>query len=561
MSETKTKTKSNIPKGKTALEALITSVAVIGALILLNVLTCASRSKLDLTEGNIYTLSDSSKRLVRDMPEKIRISAYFGNVPSEQQEKQTLVEMILQEYAESSGGKISYEKRDPWAQKELRDELKKDGITELKLRSVKDDKFEQVPMYFHVVFSHLDKKEIWTPSQGFALEGLEYDFSTRIRRLGYGKKKIGVTVGFGEPESIQVLSAPGADVMPGVKVGLGDLYDVTPVNWKEKADAVKDVDLLIVNGPTEKVSEAASWQLDQYLMSGKPVLFLVRGMTWQGGGNPQMQQIPELAQDQPFLGMPSDNGLLDQLAAYGFQVGKDAILDPVNTAYGWIPPGSRQGMQARVLFPLARPPTAGDKGILAGIQVLAMPYPSTITVTATSSADAEVIPLLETSAASFPKRDATAITKELRIQPNKAEQRPYTVGVAAKLKLKSFFAGKEAPPGQTERLEESPVHTRLIVLSSPQIVADTTLSDVQMHRDLVYMNGFVAVHNMVDWLMEDTSLVAARSKRVERPIDNLETGTRDAIKYANVVGVPLLFILGGIVYWAVRTTRRRRFTL
>jgi hypothetical protein len=49
-------TKNSSPrpaKGRTAAEALITAIAVTGALILLNVLSCGSRARLDLTEQNI----------------------------------------------------------------------------------------------------------------------------------------------------------------------------------------------------------------------------------------------------------------------------------------------------------------------------------------------------------------------------------------------------------------------------------------------------------------------------------------------------------------------------
>jgi hypothetical protein len=64
---------------------------------------------------------------------------------------------------------------------------------------------------------------------------------------------------------------------------------------------------------------------------------------------------------------------------------------------------------------------------------------------------------------------------------------------------------------------------------------------------------------MVDWLVQDTNLVAVRSKRVLRPLDEeKDSGQRMWIKYGNVAGVPLFLVLFGIVYWRVRETRRRR---
>src|SRR5262249_11002140 len=164
----------------------------------------------------------------------------------------------------------------------VQEERKKEGIDKLRLQSRKDDSIQLVPMYFQVVFSHLDKKEVWTPDQTFALEGLEYDFSARIKRLGYGKKKVSVTQGFGEPTDLRALQAAAQEVAPavrpGVKIGFADLYEVSVANWKTDPKSIDAADVLIVNGPTEKVSDSAKFHLDQFVMKGKPVLFLVSGM-------------------------------------------------------------------------------------------------------------------------------------------------------------------------------------------------------------------------------------------------------------------------------------------
>lgn len=570
-------------KGKTAAESLITGAAIAAAFVLLNVLTCGARARLDLTEHNIYSLSDASRNAVAGMTERVNIKGYFGNVPAEHAEKMNYVDMLLAEYAERSNGKVTYEKIDPWDKPELQEEIRKDGVEKLRLQSMKDDSFEQVPMYFHVVFSHLDKKEVWTPAQGFALEGLEYDFTTRIRRLGFGKKKVGVTTGFGEPAETQILSAPGADVLPGVKVGLGDLYEVSPIDWSKEPKKLADMDVIIVNGPTEKVSDAAKYHLDQAIMKGKPVLFLVSGMRWQTGGG--QQQIPGMEQpDQPYLGMTGDNGLDDLLSTYGFEVGKNVILDLRNSARGWIPPGSRQGMLARGVFPYAKSLQGGDKGMLAGIEVIPAPFASTLKLvgalaSAGAEGDTKVLKLLETSPTSWARSDLLAITRELELKADDKAAGPFLVGAAASATFKSLYADKPvpegvdltpAPPAEGEAAapaapagtaKESVAHTRIIVLSAPAMAADTTLTDIRSHGDIVYVNGFVALHNLVDWLAEDTDLIAVRSKKPERPIARLETGKRTLVKYANVVGAPLLLVLIGVVFWRLRERRRRHIRL
>ncbi len=587
----------NPQKGRAALEALATGAALIAALILVNVVSCQSRAKLDLTSGQVYSLSQASKDIVRGMPEKVIIKAYFGNVPAEHIEKQNYVDSLLSEFAEASNGKVDYERIDPWSNPDLQAELKKEGIDKLRLRSMRDDTFEQVPMYFHVVFTHLDKKEIWTPAGGFALEGLEYEFISRIKRLGAGKKKVGITTGFGEAPQAQALSAPGADVMPGVKIGLGDVYDVAECDWSKDPKTIDVVDVLIVNGPTEKVSDDAKFALDQYIMRGKPVLFLAPGMKWQAAGQNQ-QQLDQ--SDQPYLGMPNDGGVNDLLATYGFQIDHNVIIDARNGARGWIPPGARQGIIAKGLSPYAESLQKGEKQMLQGLDVLAVPFASSITLTgdlAAHSPDDEVLELLRTAPTSFAHKDMLAITRDMKLAPTGDEHGPYLVAVAVAGKYKSFFTGKPVPadpivpqeggggpgmpqlPGGGEAdgpdvpavpaapampagpLSESVSHTRLVVIGSSQMGADTSVGDIQKHGELIYVNGFVALHNMVDWLAEDTNLIAVRSKKVERPLAHVETGTRAVLKYGNIIGAPLILIIFGFIYWRVRESRRQNINI
>jgi ABC-type uncharacterized transport system involved in gliding motility auxiliary subunit len=588
-------------KAKTALEALVTAVAISGALILLNVLSCGSRARVDLTEQGIYSLSTASEILVHKLPEKLSIKFYYGNVPSEYSDRQSYVENLLSEYADASGGKIDYQKyevdaSDSEKARARQKELQEDGITKLLLLSFKDDKRQQIPAYFHVKFSYLGKSEVWTvTSGGFSLEGMEYEFSSRIQRLSSGKKKIGVTVGYGEPDRIQGLQLPGQDIGNGARIGLGDLYDVSTIDWNKDPAKLDDVDVLLVNGPTEKVSESALYYLDQFLMQGKPVILLVKGMKWETGGD---QQLPMAAEgESPYLGTPVDAGLGDLLAHWGFQVGKDVIIDPRASVPGAIPLGRGQPLETNVFFPLARVKDSGVGGVLEGMEGVPLPYASTVTLVgplAGSHAGFEVRPLLTTSESSFAKAELMVLTRQTRLEGPKPGQAhgDYTPAYAASGAWPSFFAGKPKPQGVVtpspkiedknkdgvpdmpepgdevpkahvgETIAVSPASTRLIVVGGTGLAEDQTLAIMKYVSNAVYVNGFVAVHAMVDWLVQDTELVSVRAKRVLRPLsEDKDEGERLWIKYGNVAGVPLVLVLFGVVFWRVRETRRRRVKL
>src|SRR5262249_32850471 len=101
----------------------------------------------------------------------------------------------------------------------------------------------------------------------------------------------------------------------------------------------------------------------------------------------------------------------------------------------------------------------------------------------------------------------------------------------------------------------SPSNTRVVVVTAPAIIADTSL----MSRS--YINGFKAVHAMVDWLAEDQALAGARAKTIARPINRLDSGERTLVKIANITSGPILLLAFGVVYWRVREGRRRKIKL
>src|SRR5438874_2065036 len=67
----------------------------------------------------------------------------------------------------------------------------------------------------------------------------------------------------------------------------------------------------------------------------------------------------------------------------------------------------------------------------------------------------------------------------------------------------------------------------------------------------------VFVENAIDWLAQDDALIAIRSKnRAPPPLVFTSATTRGAVKYGNVIGVPVLLVGAGIL----RLWRRRQMT-
>jgi ABC-type uncharacterized transport system involved in gliding motility auxiliary subunit len=81
-------------------------------------------------------------------------------------------------------------------------------------------------------------------------------------------------------------------------------------------------------------------------------------------------------------------------------------------------------------------------------------------------------------------------------------------------------------------------------------------ADFATNRFMTYEPGNVTfVQNVIDWLTQDESLIGIRAKRREPPaLIYPNVAARDLARYGNLLGVPLLFVLFGVV----RVARRRR---
>jgi len=73
--------------------------------------------------------------------------------------------------------------------------------------------------------------------------------------------------------------------------------------------------------------------------------------------------------------------------------------------------------------------------------------------------------------------------------------------------------------------------------------------------------NLVFVENAIDWLAQDDALIGIRSKnRSPPPLVFTSATTRSAVKYANVIGVPVLLVLAGVLrLWRRRQTTRRTY--
>ncbi len=526
------------------LDSTVLILAVVGSLVLLNVVGLFVFGRLDLTDDKQFTLSEATKKTLAALDEPVTVRAYFSaDVPPAAAAISRYVRDLLDEYYAAGHGNFRYEFIDPTAQeteedKEKKKEIKRDvfgravreatsvekelrglGIPPVRLPSNEGDKVEVVTAYMGLAIHYGDKKEAIPVVQDTA--GLEYDLTTLIRKLSRKKTpKVAFIGGHGGRDMDKDL-----DKVRGL---LGELYDVSTLDLTKTPTIADDIDAIIVAGPKTPFSADEKRAIDGFVMQGKGAAFLLDAVQ------------PDLSTLQP---QDADSGLTDLLASYGVQVQPGLALD---AECAQIPVMQHQGpfqIQQRVAYPFMPLAKGLDPHhpLTRGLSQVVFPFMSPLSI---AFADKDGV-----------KGDALASTSErgwvqqppYDLNPFQRWTQDMITDMGKKNLLVTVTGALKSYTGQG-----TAKNGRVVVAGGSAFITDQFLSQ---------SNEALAL-NLIDWLVLDEDLLAVRSRGLAAaPLDELSDGSRNTIKYLNIVGLPFAFVAFGLVRWRVREKRRREVSL
>jgi gliding-associated putative ABC transporter substrate-binding component GldG len=539
-------------KRASASNAALYLVVVVGIIVALNLIGTRVFGRLDLTDTKVYTLSQASKDIVRNLPDFLSIKLYVSDgLPPEMKSTSRYVRDLIDEYKTNSKGKLRFEAFDPGKDKKLEDEAAACGVHKLQVQKLEDTKFEVGSYFLGLCLQYNGKDEAIGEIVG--AEGLEYQVSSLIKRMTQRKRKLALTTGHGELDLNQ-----GLQTLQHI---LSQEFDTTTVN-PSSAVIGEDIDALLVAGPKQALDDKARKEIDSFLMKGKGVIFLVDGMAMSSPnqGNP-MQQMQG---GGPKIGQANESGLGDLLKAYGFAVGQDFVLDRQN-APGPVEIDGRRMLANAPMFVGVETPKVSDKDftLLAGINAIIFPYASSVSLVGPLAdgkpAQGRLWKLAQSSRASWKVSGFFFFTPGAPIEESK-DKGPFALGYAYEGPLKSAYTpataapGMSLPPGSTPG--ESKKRVRMVVMGDSDFASDEYFP---MNRFLpIYGNGAQFLLNALGWALEDEALTPVRAKTVtSRPIQLEADQKVTALKWFNVLGVPLAFCAFGIVRWRVRRSGRQ----
>ena len=294
-------------------------------LVLLNIVNQSFYKRLDLTNDQRYTLSETTKNTVQRIEQPLFINVYLeGDFPSEFKRLQGETLQYLEELAAENSNIIIH-----FINPDLqRESLIKKGMLPSQLTVEEDGKLSEAIIFPWAEIKYKNKSTIVSllptaivSSQEEqlqkAVENLEYGFTNAMHRLLLGtQQKIALLSGNGELEDIYLYSFL-SEVAKKHKLAKFTLDSVAK-NPKQTLKDLIDFDLAIIAKPTTEFSAAEKFTLDQFITNGGKTLWMIDNV---------IADQDSLFNGGKMLAYPRNLNLTDLLFSYGVRINTTLIKD------------------------------------------------------------------------------------------------------------------------------------------------------------------------------------------------------------------------------------------
>lgn len=514
-------------------QSLALLLIIIGIVLVVNLISINHFGRLDLTADKQYTISNPTKNTLKTLDDLLTIKVYFSEkLPPDLAQTSQYVKDILGEYKAYSS-KIIIEFIDPSKDEATKADVQAIGIPEIEMQVMEKDEFKVQKGYLGIALFYGDKKEIIPFVQD--PQNLEYDLTTAVKRLTSTElKKIGFLTGHEEHGlyDMKFLGAEAAQTSDytAIKKELDKNYTVTTVDIST-GQKIENIDTLIVAGPKKALTERELYEIDQFIIRGGKAIFL----------------LDQVAVGQGLQATPNQTGLEKILANYGIQINTDLVTDATNETVGF----SSGYMQFFLPYPfwpkLIKDNFDKNSQIMNRLQTISLAWPSSLNPL--EKAGITLKTLATTSLA------GSTMTSPFNLDPNQkytpTDRKKVPMVILAEGQFTSAYAGKEAPEmegaakNSAKTIDRSTNGSQIIVVGNSGFISDSNLQR--------FPDNAVFFQNAVDYVTLGSDLISIRAKSLtDRPIKKIDEEGKMIIKVINIILIPLIVIIIGIVRYYKR---------
>ncbi|MEM1322451.1 MAG: gliding motility-associated ABC transporter substrate-binding protein GldG [Bacteroidota bacterium] len=559
------------------IQSIIQLGLLIGILIAVNIIGNYMYTQVDLTEDKRFTLTQPTVELLQNLDEVVYVKILLdGNFPAGFKRLQSSVRELLGDFrSQSPYIEYGFENPSDGTVEEInarREELAKDGINPTNLRVKDVDETKELLIYPWAMMTYkgrsmavnLLENEIMGMSSEEVLNTsislLEYKLANAIQKLQIIRKPAIVLLrGHGELNPYET-----ADLVEHLR----PYYDIGPLNLDTAYRINPEIGVVIVARPRTAFSEREKFIIDQYVMNGGRVMWLIDNM---GVG------LDSLRGRKEFVPLPYDLKLEDQFFKYGFRIQPNLVLDfectRIPLVTGQLGSGNQYDLFPWYYHPLVAP--SSDHPIVKSLDRVNLRFPSTIDTIKTKSNVRKSI-LLSSSPRSLVKLSPAArLNFEMArydADPQRFNKGPQPLAVMLEGEFPSLYENRVTEGmragldelGESFKALSSP--TKMLVVSDGDLARNLYNNQQQTVQPLglnpferhVFTANKDFLINAVEYLLDDKGVIEARTKEVKLRLLDTAKAKAEGTKWQLInILLPLLFLL--LFGVAFNFIRRKRF--
>jgi ABC-2 type transport system permease protein len=370
----------------------------IGIILTLNFIGSIVFHRFDLTSENRYSLTEPTKELISNLEDQVYITVYLeGNFPASFKRLRNETKEMLDEIQAYSNGMVDFEFINPSANPDIkqRDRVYKNlfdkGLVPTDLEINDDDGVSKKIVWPGAIATY---QGIETPIQllksqfgaapevilNRSIESLEFEIASSIKKITSPYiERIAFIEGHGELNKYET-----ADVIRSLRefyeverIRLdGNINSLSGRRYKDSANADVSNQFVaaVIAGPDSSFSEKDKFIIDQFIMYGGKVIWLVdkveASMDSLGGGPGKDYHMATI----------KDLNLGDQLFKYGVRVNADLVQDlraaPISVVSGQYGNQVKTKLYPWIYYPMLF--SKDDHPINKNLDVIKMEFPNSI---------------------------------------------------------------------------------------------------------------------------------------------------------------------------------------
>jgi ABC-type uncharacterized transport system involved in gliding motility auxiliary subunit len=488
----------DIRRSSTGLVAVVLGIALV---FMVNYLASGHYKRFDLTSSRLYTLSEKSRNIVKDLQEEIRVIVFM--TPGSELYPQ--VRELLDRYAAASDMiQLEYidPDREPLRTKTLAEEFGISVANTVVFTAGDRSKYVTSDAMAELDFSGV---QMGQPPTVKAFKGEEQFTSAILSLVAPSVPKVYFVTGHGEPSTTPAASMSERSIATLAEALKRENMEVAEAHLLS-GQVPDDADVIAIVGPTRGFTVAEIEALHTFL---------------EGGGRALIAMDPLIEPN----GTMRATGIEGLLSRWEVNLNDDLVIDPSKKLPFYD--------LSAVYLDAYR-----DHPVTQGMEGMAVLFLITRSITPTEGGVHTVTPLVETTPEGWGESNLAQLLRGEAVDPGEGDTPgPVTVALAVEAMAEPLEAAEE------EAAANQP-GARLVVFGDSDFLSDSEIANA---------GNAVLATNAFNWLSSQEQALGIPAREVERVSLFMSAGQLQAILFVVLIIMPGAAVAAGIFMW-----RRRR---